>query len=366
MHGITREPAPLPYSARIRPGDVGYIRTGCFRLLFSAGCPLGERKLGVDVPSTFEQLEVGPIINRQPRPPGYLSTNNVRATRVHFAAPVPPLSPSQPLTPQPSASPVPHSVTSVSSSTSDVCSKTLESISFRLTGGQGAALVTRCLTYREDIQRVCTFERYAKEHYASWVTFARETGHGSDINPVLVTGVDRTRDFAMMSYSDDDHDMMSEFIAPVSGVSSASAWGTWYTTGLVHTNCGPQLRCPPSPTTDLTPSGNSNMETGSDWYNQCVFVRYYTVRKRLRVPKVTQAGAGLHDPGSGGRKDEEESPDVEARSDSGSDIVSSSSDYGGENDKSSVTNIEPEILVHNTSPVRSLLCPLLPILIYLL
>jgi len=228
--------------------------------------------------------------------------------------------------------------------------------------------VTRCFTYREDIQRAGTFERYTKEHYASWVTFARETGHGNDINPVLVTGVDRTRDFAMMSYSGGGNDLMSEFIAPVSGAASASAWGTWNTTGFVHTNCGPQLCCPPSPTTNLTSSGNNNTETISDWYNQCVFVRYYTVRRKLGVPRVIKAGAGPHDLGSGGREDGEESPEVGARSDSGSDVVSSPSDYDGENDKSSVTSIESEsdIFIHNTTPVRSFLCPLLPILMYLL
>lgn len=360
MHGTAREPAPLSYFERVQPGDVGYIRTGCFHLLFSAGCPLGKRKLGVEVPSTFEQLEVGPVINRQPRLPGYLSTSNVRATRVRLTPPVLPLSASQPSTSQPSASPVPcvHSVTSISSSTSDVCSRTLESVSFRLAGGRGAALVTRCLTYREDIQRAGTFERYAKEHYASWVAFARETGHGNDINPVLVTGVDRTKDFAMMSYSNDDDDLRSEFTAPVSGVASASVWGTWHTTGFIHTNCGPQLCCPPStPTTDFTSPGNNNTETISDWYTQCVFVRYYTVRKRLGVPKVIKAGAGPHDPGWGDREDEE-SPEVEVRSDPGSDVVFSLCDDDGDNNRSSVTSIEsePDIFIHNTTPVRSLLC----------
>jgi L-rhamnose isomerase len=60
--------------------------------------------------------------------------------------------------------------------------------------------VTKCQTHREDIQRAGTFENYVKQHYNSWVAFARETGHGNDINPVIVTGLDRTRYFAMMSY----------------------------------------------------------------------------------------------------------------------------------------------------------------------
>lgn len=78
----TRDPAPLDNFKRIQLGDVGYIRRGCFHLLFSAGCPLGERQLGVDVPHTFKKLDVGPISKTQPRFPGYLSTNTVRKTRV--------------------------------------------------------------------------------------------------------------------------------------------------------------------------------------------------------------------------------------------------------------------------------------------
>jgi hypothetical protein len=107
---------------------------------------------------------------------------------------------------------------------------------------------------------------------------------------------------------------------------------------------------------DLTPSGNNNTETASDEYDQCVFVRYYTMRKRLGIPKVIKAGAGPHDLGSGGREDSG-SPKVEARSpsDSGSDPVSSLCDDDGGNDRSSVTSIESEsdIVIHNTTVVRS-------------
>jgi hypothetical protein len=35
-------------------------------------------------------------------------------------------------------------------------------------------------------------------------------------------------------------------------------------------------------------------------YNQCVFIRYYTMRRRvLMFPKVIKAAAGPHHPGSG-------------------------------------------------------------------
>ena len=68
-----REPAPIYSYKRVQPGDVGYIRRGRFHLLFSAGCPLGSRRLGVEVPDTFEPLDVGRLIYGQPRLPGWYS-----------------------------------------------------------------------------------------------------------------------------------------------------------------------------------------------------------------------------------------------------------------------------------------------------
>ena len=228
-------------------------------------------------------------------------------------------------------------------------------ISFQLTGGQGAALLTKHLTHREDIQRERTSEEYTKEHYDSWVVFARETGHGNDIKPVLVTGVDMTRDFAMLSYSndEDEYDLTAEFTTSAPG---ASAWGTWQTTGAVYTDCGPQLDPPPSPAqaTDPTSSDNSHTEIAPDEYNQCVFVRYYTMRKRLGIPRVIKAAAGPHDLGPGGRNDEGSWFEMQCESDSSSDAMSSLFDDRND-DSSSITSIDSEsdIVVHNITPVRS-------------
>lgn len=81
-----REPAPIYSYDRVRLGDVGYIRSGRFHLLFSAGYPLGERRLGTDVPPTFEPLDVGPIIPSQPRLPGCLRTSSVKETGFDLGA----------------------------------------------------------------------------------------------------------------------------------------------------------------------------------------------------------------------------------------------------------------------------------------
>ena len=242
------------------------------------------------------------------------------------------------------------------------------SISFRLTRDQGAALLTKHLAHREDIQREQTFEEYTKEHYDSWVAFARDTGHGNDVKPVLVTSVDETRDFAMISYSNNEaDDWTAEFTTSVPG---ASAWGTWQTTGVPHANCGPLLSHPPSPTqtADLMSFGNGDTEPVSDESDQCAFIRYYTMRKRLRIPRVIRAVAGPHDLGPGGSDGEGSPPEVQCDSGSSSDIVSSPFDDGV--DRCSTTgsfDTETDIVVRNTTPVRSLLrlSPLSPVLLSL-
>jgi hypothetical protein len=180
-------------------------------------------------------------------------------------------------------------------------------ITFEFTRNQGAVLITNDSTYREDIERELTFKNYIKKHYDSWVDFSRDQGHGEDIRPVLVTGVDLTREFGTAAYSDNRARMECKFSAAVPAVASASAsvWGSWRVEGLVHTNCGPHLVH--TVQGDRGSSEGSASEPGiPDEYNQCVFIRYYTIRKWFFIPTVIKAGAGPHQlPKSDPRVDEE-------------------------------------------------------------
>ena len=334
---------------------MGYILRGCFHFLFSAGWSPDGKKEGVDVPWDFKQLCIGPTFNTQPRSPGSLTTSAVREIQNRL---------------KPSAKPY-VLLHPFPSRTSDVRSRSFEPNSttqFWLTGGHGAALLTKHQTYREDVKLGLTFEEYTKENYDSWVAFARERGHPKDIKPVLVTGVDMTRDFAMMCYSNDGGDLMAEFT--VSAPNVPSPWGVWRAPGVVYTSCGPQQLRPSSTTqtTDSASSSDNHTETVSDEYHQCVFVRYYTVRKKLGIPKVVTAAAGPHDLGPGGNRDRGSPLEMECSSDSGSDIAPTLFDDDGDDDNSSVTSIgsEPDTVIHNTTPVRSLYAslPFSPVLIH--
>ena len=255
----------MPNYGRIKIGDVGFVRQGRFHLLFSAGLPLGKRSLGVDVPVTFEPLRVGDIVRAQPRAPGCL-----RSATVHEVG---------------TYSSVMRSATAHTSP---------ESLSFELTGNRGAALVTKYPTFREDSLSEDGFTEYARRHYKSWVTFARDERHGDDVRPVLVSGFDMTRDFAMVAYSYSGASLESDLTATIPMVPSASAsiQGTWRTRYSTHTNYGPQERILPEQIiTDISSPQPARAEIPSE-FNQCVFIRYYTSQRGPLglFPKVIKVG----------------------------------------------------------------------------
>ena len=223
--------------------------------------------------------------------------------------------------------------------------------------------MTKFPTHREEVQREQLFEEYTRQNYDSWVAFAREGKHGNDVKPVLVTGLDITRDFAMMSYLNNGMSLKSEFTASVPGVvsTSVSAWGTWRTEGLVHTNCGPQLCLPSSSpqTADLPFSGVHT--TIPVEYNQCVFVRYYTMRKwPLLIPRVIKAAAGPHDLGPGDRDNDE--PPVGAQYHSDESPVLFYDNLGGDGGSFTRIGSDSSAIFHNTTSVRFCIMFTLPIL----
>ena len=123
-----------------------------------------------------------------------------------------------------------------------------------------------------------------------------------------------TKDFAMVAYSKNraSGQAGASFSAPMFGA-SASAQLTWHAECSPHAKHGPQ-ECRPSSRTDPLPAPKRKKkkqkavpplqsEAAEDLtaeYNQCVFIRYYTMEFKLRLfPKVIRAGAGPHDLGSG-------------------------------------------------------------------
>ena len=118
-----------------------------------------------------------------------------------------------------------------------------------------------------------------------------------------------TRDFAMVAYSNEGTSLESDvtIVVPMLASASASIWGTWRTRFSPHTNYGPQQCNPPSHGQTIGPpsSQQADAEVIPDEFNQCVFIRYYTMRTRKPLaifPKVIRAGAGPHNLGPGDNK----------------------------------------------------------------
>lgn len=261
-----RQPSPLPNYSCISIGDVGFIHDGKFNLVFSAGSPQGQRQPGVDVPVGFQQLQVGdPVI--QEREPGCLHTNAVKYISFFH---------------NPSGfTPLYVSVSRHSKPFSKYQHRPRGMFTFNLTGDRGAALVTRHKTHRKDspgdLER--SFEEYIKLHYKSWIEFARHQLRPQDTKLVLVSGFDVTKDFSMVSYSHegDVYPRHSFTISkPMFPSTSREFRGEWSFDRMTHFNDARRV---------------------SPAFDQCVFVRYYTMRFRaLFGPKVTRAGTSSRDP----------------------------------------------------------------------
>ena len=295
---ISREPNPA-HDKRIRIGDVGFIRRGKFHLMFHAGPSLTRtRRLGHDVPSTFKPLTIGDTIFCEPRPPDCLCTEVVEEYEAGLGATTSTTLYAPPLR------------LSFGYLKRLVPLRPLElgaHFSYKLTGNSGAALRTRYPTYVEDAELESAFETYTKCHYESWVTFAHQKRYG-DVRPVLVSGFDMTKDFAMLAYSSKSTSLEGDSHIEVSMFASASA----SITVKRHRTCSPHFKCGPQPwghapstrrTIGFPSLRLANPRAPPKEFNQCVFIRYYTARPRKWMPpKIIRAGAGPHDLGPGDNK----------------------------------------------------------------
>lgn len=242
--------------------------------------------------------------------------------------------------------------------------------SFDLTQNRGAALVTKYATYRMDALVELAFEKYTKRHYESWVDFARDKEFGNDVHPVLVSGFDMTQDFAMVAYSDNDVSLGADLTitVPVIASASTSIWGTWHTRCTPHINQGPQLRSLLSREQTIGfPSQLAGVGNIPAEFNQCVFIRYFTMRSRGPFglfPRVIKAGAGPHDLGSGDNE-RDTFPELTAQSD----VDLSTSDDQHSRGQWVLTpdgGLESDVVVRNTPYVRFPLISLSCVLIFTL
>jgi hypothetical protein len=181
--------------------------------------------------------------------------------------------------------------------------------SFNASRNAGACLITRFKTISKDAEFHGHLRRSLQRNYKSWLAFAQERDPDVQLSDLrLVTGVDLTKDWAMLAYSENSSDFTASFqVSDPAQSSSAglSAWGSWNVSTSVHDNWGPQEVDGRSdgrrPEAADTQDGGSQSAAG---YTQCVFYRSYRMRMRglgKLWPDVMKAAAGPEDLGSGDR-----------------------------------------------------------------
>ncbi|THH30912.1 hypothetical protein EUX98_g3303 [Antrodiella citrinella] len=166
IHDIVRQPAPLHCYDQVNIGDVGYIRGRQFHRLFSAGCALGDRVLGRDVPEDFRPLDPLPIVigRSEPRKPGPLATASVKVS-----------------------------------------------------GGEAGVSLNIHVDTMLSAERLSYFHDYIIANFRSWEAFARSRGHDVTVEDiVLVSGCGMTADFTMLAFSQTGNDLAISFDAGAS------------------------------------------------------------------------------------------------------------------------------------------------------
>lgn len=138
----------------------------------------------------------------------------------------------------------------------------------------------------KDIMSDREFIEYTRRHHASWVTFVRGKGHG-DVQPILVTGFDTTRDFSMVAYSNEGAPLGLGSTITIPPHEPTAARVTWRAGRPPHTNYCQER---------LLGAEDAPGESG-----HCVFIRYFSVQAKMWEPLFHEAAHGNF--GGGGGKD---------------------------------------------------------------
>jgi hypothetical protein len=173
--------------------------------------------------------------------------------------------------------------------------------SLSFTSEKGAALILPYEACREDTLYDEPFKRHMLKNYRQWYNFARERKDIKLSDLILVTGCDKSRQWATATYFRHVREMSATLGAQVAPIVEAkfSLSAGWRTTQAVNTRRGPP---------HLGNEGAQD-DTSSETLvnNQCIFLRgFYVKERRLRIaPRVMKAGAGYHDPGKYGPEEDE-------------------------------------------------------------
>ena len=190
-------------------------------------------------------------------------------------------------------------------------------VSFECVKNQGAVLVMGDIAYRQDAVDLARFSDHIVANHRTWLAFANERlGRGLSVTDlILVTGCDKTSNWACAAWSDSSHSASASFVVEAPGLvqGSASIWGHWESSSSVDRNAGPHRLDPTIPTNPVFQSPLSDAMSIDEppslqepsheaplvppvRSNQCVFVRGFHMGHRdtwFRRRTIIDVGDGL-------------------------------------------------------------------------
>jgi hypothetical protein len=188
------------------------------------------------------------------------------------------------------------------------------SLDLELTRSEGAGFLTRFPIRCTDTLQDGTLKTYIKKHYDSWLEYARDPSQGfGEINPILVSGIDSARDWAMFTYSTSHNHVSTELTIDVPAV--ASTWASFSATSLscsgMKTNWGPEIAELEAPSGTTSSIEESDIRAANSAYpssevsrytmhhhhgNRITFIRGWRMKKRSYwIPTVIRAEAEPRD-----------------------------------------------------------------------
>lgn len=262
-----RKPAT---SHSVQIGDVGYFDSGNFVRIFNVLRAI-EPAPHSDDSEGLETFDAGTVVQKTPRRPGALHSASLVGTDSeldHSAGKfvIRPLTPGAQLNEAAIwshlLSPEPHALGQLHS-----------------TSRQGAALVTKYKTIREDTPHPLLFREYLLTHSEALLERARSSHPDISLERLIfVTGRDMTGDHATFAFNANTDTLNIRFVpkSPLDSGSNTEAWGSWLVDPAVAVG---------SPTSGgfsshVSGSANEARTSKSPERSYCVFVRGYRMRAR--------------------------------------------------------------------------------------
>jgi hypothetical protein len=179
--------------------------------------------------------------------------------------------------------------------------------SFSCSQKRGGLVIMGDVAYRQDVVNRKRFLEYTIKHHRSWLDFAHELGHDVSLSDlILVTGCDKTSEWACAAWSENTKSLKATFFAGASFIAEGSAniWGRWESAESLDKNVGPQPLVPTVPAVNTTPQVTPQQPDAMliddppplqivpliapPPATQCVFVRGYRMgswfkRRKIRI-----------------------------------------------------------------------------------